>query len=66
MNPPTITCTYCGRRRDATRHMRAESPPDAARKWLRKTCQHGANPCEFGYRAGVDTEGIKAAMRRKA
>lgn len=68
MEPPTITCTYCGRKRDATRHMRADFPPDAARKWLRRNCPHqgaGPSPCEFRYRAGVDVEGLRAALKRE-
>lgn len=60
---PTITCTYCGRKRDATLHMGADFPPDAARKWLRKTCKHEEKPCDFGYRVGVDTDGLKRALR---
>lgn len=65
LEPPTITCVNCGRKRDATLHMRAELPPDAARKWLRKTCKHEEKPCDFGYRAGVDTEGLRRALSER-
>lgn len=59
---PKVTCTYCGRRRAATLHMRADFPPDAARKWLKRTCKHEEKPCDFGYRAGVDVEGLRKAL----
>lgn len=65
MEPPTITCTYCGRKRDATLHMRHEFPPDAARKWLRRTCRHEEKPCDFRYRAGIDTDGLKRALTKQ-
>ena len=53
MSNPTVTCVECGRTRDAMLHMRAEHPPTAARKWLKKTCSSGGSkPCKFSYRAG--------------
>lgn len=72
MSNPTITCTHCGRTRDCTLHMRSEFPPDAAKKWLRKTCEANqvpyAKPCEFTYRAGIDQmlEAQVRALRERA
>lgn len=55
MSDPTITCRTCGRQRNCMLHQRADHPPTAAKKWLRKICaQKGA--CEFTYRAGVSSE----------
>ena len=68
MSDPTVTCDWCGRTRSALLHQRAEHPPTAAKKWLKKTCTepkvhdgsicsgcsgHQIKPCEFVYRAGV-------------
>lgn len=63
---PSVICTYCGRKRDPMQHMRSDFPPDAARKWLKKTCKHEGKPCDFGYRAGVDVSGLKRALRERS
>jgi hypothetical protein len=65
MTSPTIACTYCGRVRDVMQHVRADFPPDAARKWMKRTCKHEEKPCDFGYRAGVDVVGIRRALKDK-
>ena len=49
---PVVTCVRCGAQRDCTLHTRAEFPPDAAKKWLRKQCPT-RQLCEFTYRAGI-------------
>lgn len=64
MRPPMVTCAYCGRERDCTRHMRADHPPSAARAWLKRTCRHEEKPCEFGYQAGIDIDGLRRAMTK--
>lgn len=48
---PEVYCVKCGRTRDCLKHLRAEFPPDAAKKWLRKAHK----PCdgEIRYRAGL-------------
>jgi hypothetical protein len=46
-------------------HMRADFPPEAARKWMRKTCKHEEKPCQFGYRAGINLDGIRDALEAK-
>lgn len=64
MQNPTASCTYCGRQRDCMLHMRADHPPTAAKAWLKRTCKHEEKPCEFGYRAGVDVDGLKRALTK--
>lgn len=39
---PYVYCEKCGMKRDCMEHLRAEFPPDAAKKWLKK---HHA-PCD--------------------
>lgn len=57
MSQPKKFCITCGRERECGYHMRAEFPPDAAEKWLKKTCQHKkgkkGKPCNIEYRAGI-------------
>lgn len=49
---PYVYCIKCMMRRDCTKHLRAEFPPEAAKKWLKK---HHA-PCdgEIRYMAGIE------------
>jgi hypothetical protein len=56
MNPKQ-KCTICGRIRDCSSHLRAEHPPTAAKKWLKKTCPETGKPCEFQYTAGIEFKG---------
>jgi hypothetical protein len=44
--------------------MRADHPPTAAKKWLRKTCRLLSRPCEFTYRAGFEVVGRAGAMAK--
>ena len=62
---PTVTCTVCGASRGCQLHTRADHPPTAAKKWLRKNCRLLSRPCEFGYRAGVDVDGMRRALRER-
>lgn len=48
---PIIYCEKCGMTRDCMLHQRAEFPPDAARKWLRK--RHKNCDGELKYRVGL-------------
>jgi hypothetical protein len=52
MSNPIIQCSTCKRSRDCMLHTRAEFPPDAAERWLRKSCQT-RSACNFIYKAGV-------------
>lgn len=49
---PTMMCKTCGRERNCTLHRQADFPPDAARKWLRKTCADKTT-CDLVYTAGL-------------
>lgn len=51
MSNPTITCSKCGRQRDCMSHLRADHPPTAAKKYLKRTCKMGG--CTFEYRIGI-------------
>lgn len=76
MADPIIRCDWCARERRVLLHHRAEHPPTAAKRWLRKTCrtpkEHDPNccsgctiyvkPCEFVYRAGVDVAGLSRQL----
>lgn len=48
---PIVYCEKCGMTRDCMKHQRAEFPPDAAKKWLKK--RHGNCDGEIKYRAGL-------------
>jgi hypothetical protein len=61
---PEVHCATCGRTKDPMQHMRADHPPTAAKAWLKRTCKREGKPCEFGYRAGVDVEGLRRALKR--
>jgi hypothetical protein len=65
---PLVECDWCERIRNVMLHRRAEHPPTAAKRWLKKTCKeplvhdnlacagcsgHLIRPCEFLYRAGA-------------
>lgn len=66
MADPEVTCMHCGRQRRCMRHARADHPPTAAKAWLRKNCQMegaGPKPCTFVYRAGVDVESLRRALK---
>ena len=47
---PRVACLDHDVVRYCALHSRAENPPEAARKWLRK---HGHGTCRLGYAAGV-------------
>lgn len=64
MSNPEIRCSVCGKCRDAMLHIRADFPPDAARKWLRRHCSRAGKPCDFTYRAGFEIVGRAAAMSK--
>jgi hypothetical protein len=64
MSDPKVWCTVCGRRKNPTDHMRADFPPEAARKWLKRTCRREGKPCEFGYQAGFEIVGRAGAMSK--
>lgn len=57
MSDPTVTCKTCARQRSCMLHLRADFPPDAARKWLRKTCERGRKDCDLVYRVGIELRG---------
>lgn len=59
---PMIICDACGESRDCTLHMRAEFPPDAARKYLRKGCDNPRGSCKFRYEAGFSIGGPLVGM----
>lgn len=48
---PVVYCDTCSRQRQCSQHMRAAFPPDAASKWLLKSCKTGG--CHIQYQAGV-------------
>ena len=50
---PTIICKTCQLERSCLRHTRAEFPPDAAWRWVKKHCPRGGASCTRSYRAGV-------------
>jgi hypothetical protein len=50
---PRVFCDACGESRDCTLHQRAEFPPDAAKKYLRKHCDNEPGACKFRYQAGI-------------
>lgn len=56
MSDPIKYCTACGRVRSCYQHMRAEFPPGAAEKWLRKSCPAEGKPCEIKYQAGMSPD----------
>ena len=57
---PIEYCKTCDRERSCYSHMRAEFPPDAARKWLKRTCPYkgpggtrwDTKKCDIYYKAG--------------
>ena len=49
---PAAYCSRCGKSRECAMHMRAESPPSAARAWLERNCTTPAL-CELHYRCGI-------------
>lgn len=54
---PLIICEACGESRDCTLHGRAEFPPDAAKRRLRKRCGNPPGSCRFRYQAGLSLGG---------
>ncbi len=52
---PVIYCTKCGMSRNCMLHTRAEFPPDAARKSMKK--HHKGCDGELKYRAGFGVRG---------
>ena len=52
---PIIYCVKCGMERNCMLHLRAEFPPDAARKWMKK--HHKNCDGELKYRAGFSSHG---------
>jgi hypothetical protein len=67
MSDPIVFCDICGRSRDPFKHMRQDklSPPEAARRWLKRKCDNPSDKCNPQYRAGVDVSGLRAALIRK-
>jgi hypothetical protein len=63
MKDPIKKCTTCGRTRNCMLHKRADFPPDAAEKWLKKTCEQKGK-CEITYQAGIDIEGIARRLKQ--
>ena len=56
MTNPIKYCVVCDRERDCMLHLRADVPPAAAERWLRRSCpQKGVRPrpCDIRYRAGI-------------
>jgi hypothetical protein len=53
MSNPMVICDACGDRRDCTLHTRAEFPPDAAKAWMRRTCEKPKGSCRLRYQAGI-------------
>lgn len=49
---PVIYCETCGMERNCLLHLRAEFPPDAARKWMAK--HHKGCKGALRYRAGME------------
>jgi hypothetical protein len=62
---PEVRCVTCSRTKDPMLHMRADHPPTAAKAWLKRTCKREGKPCDFGYRAGIDVEGLARAIKEK-
>ena len=56
MTDPTYSCKTCDRRRNCMLHTRAEFPPDAAKKWLKKTCERKGE-CDLVYTCGFEPRG---------
>jgi hypothetical protein len=52
---PVIYCEKCGKERDCMLHMRAEFPPDAARKWMKK--HHKGCDGKLRYKVGFTSGG---------
>ena len=57
MTEPRAICKVHGVTRYCSKHLRAENPPEAAMKWLRKTCPKwksrlDTRPCNVVYEAG--------------
>jgi hypothetical protein len=49
---PAAYCSHCGKARECGNHLRAASPPAAAKAWLKKHCLTPAQ-CELHYRCGI-------------
>ena len=74
MLEPEAVCNTCGRIRAAMKHLRNQrlGPAKAAKNWLRNSCwQHHERQgkprpaeCDIHYRAGVDVQGIRQAIRK--
>ena len=62
---PKVGCSVCGRVKNPMQHMRADHPPTAAKAWLKKTCKTEGKPCAFGYRAGIDVEGLRRSLQKR-
>lgn len=67
MREPIVFCEVCGKSRDPFKHMRQQkvSPPEAAMAWLKRNCKMPSEKCNPQYRAGIDVEGLKRALREK-
>ena len=61
MSDPEAYCSTCGKTRTILKHMRADNPAEAARKWLRSKCLIGG--CDLHYRAGVDVEALEKVLK---
>ena len=69
MTDPEVTCLSCGRRRKCLKSWGAPIHPDNVKRSMRRACPHegvGPKPCNFQYRAGVDVEGIRQALKAAA
>ncbi len=64
MPDPEVRCKVCDRHRNPMQHMRADFPPDAAKKWLKRYCERPGKPCDFWCMAGIDIEGLRRAWRK--
>ena len=56
MTNPIKYCTTCERVRDCMLHLRADFPPEAAERWLRRSCPRKGvrpRPCDIRYQAGI-------------
>lgn len=60
---PKITCRICGRAELVSgRHLRAEFPPDSARRALRKLCKEHCTEEDLVYTAGLRFGGLAQGM----
>ena len=50
---PHVLCRTCHRTRDCMKHLRAEFPPAAARKWLKAHCGTPER-CDLRYQVGLE------------